>query len=121
MTILSSGITAQTGKAMDNLSMSGKILNMERKYAIYLPPGYETSLRSYPVLYLLQGAGDDQTSWVQGDDDFLSEGNSLVHIAMGKKEIPHDFRIRDGGHSWSYWRTSLPVVLEFVSMSFHQH
>ncbi|HOU96851.1 MAG TPA: alpha/beta hydrolase-fold protein [Bacteroidales bacterium] len=270
-------ISAQTGKVMDNLSMKSQILNMERKYAIYLPPDYETSQRSYPVLYLLHGAGDDQTGWVQfgevlhianeaiksgkatpmiivmpdantgkrgyvndfknewryedfffqefmpfvektwrikgekryraiaglsmggegtfiyalhhpelfssacplsaatgpqnieempkynlwpgikeipanrkedyykkysvlsliesmpdnqkravrwyidcGDDDFLYEGNALVHIAMRKKEIPHEFRIRDGGHTWTYWRTALPVVLEFVSMSFHQ-
>jgi S-formylglutathione hydrolase FrmB len=56
-----------------------------------------------------------------GDDDFLYEGNSLVHIAMRKKEIPHEFRIRDGNHTWSYWRQSLPVVLEFVSDAFHQH
>ena len=32
-----------------------------------------------------------------GDDDFLFEGNSLIHIAMRKKEIPHEFRIRNGG------------------------
>ena len=59
--------------------------------------------------------------WIDcGDDDFLYEGNSLIHIAMRKKEIPHEFRIRDGGHSWVYWRTSLPTVLEFVSQAFHQ-
>ncbi|MGN6638561.1 MAG: alpha/beta hydrolase-fold protein, partial [Mucilaginibacter sp.] len=52
---------AQTGKVYDNLSMTSKILKMERKYAVYLPPDYETSDRSYPVLYLLHGAGDDQT------------------------------------------------------------
>ena len=56
-----------------------------------------------------------------GDDDFLYEGNSLVHIAMRKKEIPHEFRIRNGGHSWTYWRESLPTVLEFVSDAFHQY
>jgi len=56
---------AQTGKVYDNLSMKSEILKMDRKYAIYLPPGYETSERSYPVLYLLHGAGDDQTGWVQ--------------------------------------------------------
>jgi len=39
---------------------------------------------------------------------------------MRKKEIPHEFRIRDGGHTWTYWRSALPTVLEFVSMSFHQ-
>ncbi len=270
-------IFAQTGKVMDNLSMPSTILKMDRKYAIYLPPDYESSQRSYPVLYLLHGGGDDQTGWVQfgevlniadknilagtatpmiivmpdantgqrgygnsvkgdwryedfffdefipfiekkwrikgekqyravaglsmgghgtfiyalhhpelfssacplsagagpmsieelknykawqgvegitdaqkeayfkkysvlnlienikddqkkavrwyidcGDDDFLYEGNSLVHIAMRKKEIPHEFRMRDGGHTWTYWRTALPTVLEFVSMSFHQ-
>ena len=56
-----------------------------------------------------------------GDDDFLFEGNSLAHIALRKKEIPHEFRIRDGGHSWTYWRESLPVVLSFVSDAFHQY
>ena len=268
---------AESGsKVSDNLSMTSKILKMDRKYAIYLPPGYETSDRSYPVLYLLHGSGDDQTGWVQfgevkniadkaiqegkctamiivmpdgntgqrgyfnspkgdwnyedfffqefmpfiektyhiradkkyraisglsmggggtfmyalhhpelfssacplsastgpismeeaatrwekqypgiskdeltkyfvrhsalelvnampddqkkavrwyidcGDDDFLFEGNCLVHIAMRKKEIPHEFRIRDGAHNWTYWREALPTVLEFVSQSFHQ-
>jgi S-formylglutathione hydrolase FrmB len=56
-----------------------------------------------------------------GDDDFLYEGNSLVHIAMKKREIPHEFRIRDGAHNWTYWRKSLPEVLSFVSDHFHQH
>jgi len=271
-------LSAQTGKVFDQLSMNSNILGMERNYAIYLPPDYETSERSYPVLYLLHGAGDDQTGWVQfgevlhiadkaikegkatsmiivmpdantkqrgyfndlkddwryedfffveflpyiedtyrikkekryraisglsmggggtfmyalhhpelfssacplsascgplsmedmerhmawrgwekgseeemerwykrhsvlelieampedqvnavrwyidcGDDDFLYEGNSLVHIAMKKKEIPHEFRIRDGAHTWTYWRESLPEVLSFVSDAFHQH
>jgi enterochelin esterase-like enzyme len=56
-----------------------------------------------------------------GDDDFLYEGNSLVHIAMRKKDIPHEFRIRNGGHTWTYWRQALPEVLEFVSQAFHQY
>ncbi|MCX6255605.1 MAG: alpha/beta hydrolase family protein [Bacteroidia bacterium] len=274
---ISSVLMAQTGKVSDNLTLPSKILKMDREYAIYFPPDYETSQRSYPVLYLLHGLGDDQTGWVQfgevlniadkaindgvatpmiivmpdantggpgyvndakgtwlyedfffqefmpfiektyrikgekryravaglsmggegtfiyalhhpelfssacplsaatgpknieemnnyrlwkgfegvtdadkesylkrysvlnlignmpddqkkavrwyidcGDDDFLYEGNSLVHIAMRKKEIPHEFRIRDGAHNWTYWRASLPEVLKFVSMSFHQ-
>ncbi len=58
-------LLAQSGKVYDNLSLPSKILKSERKYAVYLPPGYETSDRSYPVLYLLHGSGDDQTGWVQ--------------------------------------------------------
>lgn len=276
---ISSLATAQHGKVYDNLSLQSEILKGERKYAIYLPPDYKSSERSYPVLYLLHGAGDDQTGWVQfgevlriadntarqgkstpmiivmpdantgrrgyfnspkgdwdyenfffqelmphvekkyriksekryraiaglsmggggsfmyalhhpelfssacplsaytgpltledtqrnlkrgngdqnfsqkevadyfashsavelvnsmavdqvksvrwyidcGDDDFLFEGNSLVHIAMKKRDIPHEYRVRDGVHSWTYWRESLPKVLEFVSQAFHQY
>lgn len=264
---------AQMGTVYDNLTMDSEILDGERKYAIYLPPDYDSSERSYPILYLLHGAGDDQTGWVQfgevrriadkailegtatsmiivmpdadtgrrgyfnditgewryedfffeefiphvestyrikaekryravsglsmggggtfmyalkhpemfssaaplsastgpisrdgymenatdvtseqideyfnnhsalamvnnrpvdeissvrwyidcGDDDFLYEGNSLIHIAMRKRDIPHEFRIRDGAHNWTYWRESLPDVLNFVSMAFTQY
>ena len=56
-----------------------------------------------------------------GDDDFLFEGNSLMHIALSKKKIAHEYRVRDGGHSWTYWRASLPIVLSFVSDGFHQY
>lgn len=270
-------LMAQTGKVYDDLSFPSKILGGERKFAIYLPPDYESSSRKYPVLYLLHGSGDDQTGWVQfgevlhiadkairegkatpmiivmpdantgqrgyynspdgkwryedfffdelmphvegkyrikaekrhravaglsmggggsfvyalhrpdlfssacplsawvgqltiaetkewlargnkdikdaevetyfkkynalalvesikeenkkavrwyidcGDDDFLFEGNSLMHIAMKKKEIPHEFRVRNGAHTWTYWREALPEVLSFVSDAFHQY
>jgi len=266
---------AQMGRVEDDLSLPSEILGGDRHYSIYLPPDYDSSNRSYPVLYLLHGAGDNHTGWVQfgevlriadqaiaqgkatpmviampdadtgrrgyfndltgewrfedfffeefipyiestyrirgekryravaglsmggggtlmyalhrpdmfssaaplsayqgpltleefrrrlgptdaseaeveayfhrhsalwlvehmpddqreavrwyidcGDDDFLYEGNSLIHIAMRKREIPHEYRVRDGGHSWTYWRASLPVVLEFVSQAFHQY
>ncbi len=268
----------QTGKVFDQLSHTSKILKSERNFAVYSPPDYETSQRSYPVLYLLHGSGDDQTGWVQfgevlhitdkaikegratpmiivmpdaktkrlgyfndirgdwkyenyffnelmpyveknyriksekryraiaglsmggggsfmyalhhpelfssacplsayigpgtveemlngqsryidkninqeeaisyfkqhnvlqliksmskeqieavrwyidcGDDDFLYEGNSLVHLALRNKYIKHEFRIRDGGHTWTYWREALPEVLKFVSDGFHQY
>lgn len=272
---------AQTGVVHDELEMESEILGGARKYAVYLPPGYDTSKRKYPALYLLHGSGDDQTGWVQfgevlhitdkairegratpmivimpdadsgrkgyfndirgdwrfedfffdeliphveekfriksdkryraisglsmggggtfmyalhrpdmfssacplsastgpitiedasrytrgrkdlpaaevsddtlaeyfakhstteliktmdakdiksvrwyidcGDDDFLFEGNALVHIAMTKAKIPHEYRVRDGAHNWTYWRESLPDVLHFVSQAFHQH
>jgi len=267
---------SQSGKVMDQLTLDSKILKGERKFAVYLPPDYDTSTRSYPVLYLLHGHTDDQTGWIQfgevhhitdnaikegkatpmiiimpdadtgipgyansingkwdyedfffeelmphvekrfrikrnkrfravaglsmggggsflyalhrtdlfssaaplspwmgpqtieemrdfakrenikfnennfesfisknnplkivdqinketlnsirwyidcGDDDYLFEGNSLMHIKMRKKGVKHEFRIRDGGHNWTYWRTALPSVLEFISQKFHQ-
>jgi enterochelin esterase-like enzyme len=56
-----------------------------------------------------------------GDDDFLYEGNARMHIAFKKNEIPHEYRVKDGGHTWTYWRMELPLVLEFISKSFMQH
>ncbi|NLC49461.1 MAG: esterase family protein, partial [Bacteroidales bacterium] len=79
---------AQTGKVYDNLSMKSEILNMERKFAIYLPPDYETSQRDYPVLYLLHGSGDNQTGWVQfGEilriaDKAILEGSATAMIVV---------------------------------------
>ncbi|AKQ47414.1 esterase [Rufibacter radiotolerans] len=55
-----------------------------------------------------------------GDDDFLIKGNMALHTAMLDKKLPHEFRVRDGGHTWAYWRTALPEVLRFVGESFHR-
>jgi S-formylglutathione hydrolase FrmB len=86
----------------------------------------EAYYKKYSVLPLIGAVPDDQKKSVRwyidcGDDDFLFEGNSLAHIAMRKKEIPHEFRIRDGAHNWTYWRTALPDVLKFISEAFHQY
>ena len=277
-----STVYAQGGLVYETRTVKSEILKMDRKYSIYLPPGYNESYQSYPVLYLLHGSGDDHTGWVQfgqvqhiadkaiadgiasrmiivmpdantgtrgyfnviqgnfnyedfffkeliphiektwrvrserryravsglsmggggtifyamhqpdmfaaaaplsastgnwdfeqykqrmnnnnanagitekqiedyfnrhsiegiiknaseddlkkiksirwyiscGDDDFLYEGNSMMHIVFRKNEIPHEFRIKDGGHTWTYWRMELPLVMEFVSKSFMQY
>jgi len=50
---------------MDDLTVPSKILKMDRKYAVYLPPDWETSQEVILSFYLLHGAGDDQTGWVQ--------------------------------------------------------
>jgi enterochelin esterase-like enzyme len=55
-----------------------------------------------------------------GDDDFLIKGNMELHAAMIDQEIEHEFRVRDGGHTWTYWRTALPEVLAFVGQSFRR-
>lgn len=59
--------------------------------------------------------------WIDcGDDDFLSKGNCLLHIALAEKKVPHEFRVRDGAHNWTYWRTGITDALKFIGDSFHQ-
>lgn len=55
-----------------------------------------------------------------GDDDALVKGNMILHANMMEKGIPHEFRVRDGAHTWTYWRTALPEVLKFTGQSFHR-
>lgn len=53
-----------------------------------------------------------------GDDDKLTKGNCLLHLALFNKEVPHDFRVRNGEHSWSYWRTGVTDALQFIGRGF---
>ncbi|HKJ82253.1 MAG TPA: alpha/beta hydrolase-fold protein [Ignavibacteriaceae bacterium] len=55
-----------------------------------------------------------------GDDDHLSPNNALLHIAMKSKGIPHEFRIQNGAHDWSYWRNVLPEFMTYISDSFRK-
>jgi len=276
--LCSLSIFAQTGKVFESLEFKSNLVDYPVKYSVYLPPDYEISNRSYPVLYLLHGYSDDETGWIQfgeanliaekgilngdyppcilvmpdgkvswycnsadgkdpwedmfikefipfiekeyrirskkefraigglsmggngslvlamrnpeffsscvamsagtftdeemlendeydryfgniygeksedkmsdhwkahnplhlldsveieklksiryyidcGDDDFLYKGNAALHVKMRDLEIPHEFRVRNGGHEWSYWRTGLFDGLKFISEKFHR-
>ena len=65
---------------------------------------------------------ESKTKWyiVCGDDDRLSANNSLLHIAMKSKGIPHEFRIYNGAHDWSFWRKVLPEFMTYISDSFRK-
>lgn len=59
--------------------------------------------------------------WIDcGDDDFLFNGNSLLHIALKRKLVKHEYRVRDGGHTWEYWRSGITDALKFIGESFHK-
>lgn len=55
-----------------------------------------------------------------GDDDYLTIGNAMLHVALTKRQIPHEYRVRDGAHMWSYWRSGLSEALKFIGTSFHK-
>jgi len=60
-----------------------KSLGFERKLTVYLPPSYDAK-NKYPVLYLLHGAGDDETGWNQkGAANVI-----LDNLAADKKITP---------------------------------
>lgn len=57
-----------------------------------------------------------QRWWIDmGDDDFLSQGGDAMHTVLKQRGINHEYRVRDGGHTWLYWRTGLVDAIEFVA------
>jgi len=46
------------------LNYQSTSIDKDREALVYLPPGYDASSDSYPVLYLLHGAGGDERTWV---------------------------------------------------------
>lgn len=59
-------------------------LDSQRRMHIYTPPGYEGGNEKYPVLYLLHGAGDDDSGWgTIGRAGFI-----LDNLIANKKAVP---------------------------------
>ncbi|MGA7723114.1 MAG: alpha/beta hydrolase family protein [Ignavibacteriaceae bacterium] len=77
------------------------------------------------LFYLIKNTSADKLKSVRiyidcGDKDFLYKGNSALHVMLRDYNIPHEYRTREGGHQWSYWRSGLLDALKFIGTSFHQ-
>ena len=59
-------------------------LNETRRLHVYTPPGYEGGTESYPVLYLLHGAGDEDSGW----STIGRAGFILDNLLAAKKAVP---------------------------------
>lgn len=59
--------------------------------------------------------------WVDcGDDDFLWKSNVAFYTLMRERNIPVQYRMRDGGHTWRYWQTVLADIVTFISIGFDE-
>lgn len=89
-------------------------------------PVFVQSVAQNSAVRLLQEMTEEQVAqqrtvrwWVDcGDDDFLYEGNSRFYNLMRERNIPLQFRVRDGSHTWRYWQQAMPSVLTFISIGF---
>lgn len=83
-------------------------LGMQRRMYIYTPPGYHSGTDSYPVLYLLHGAGGDEDAWTT-----LGRTNYILDnlIAQGKAR-PMMVVMTNGVPTSAAAPTDRPVDLE---------
>jgi S-formylglutathione hydrolase FrmB len=54
-----------------------------------------------------------------GSSDFLFEANKALHEKLLERNIPHDFTVRPGSHSWEYWGNSINYQTLFFSRFFN--
>lgn len=99
---------------------SGRVLGTGLKGQDRLSDYYR---KNYSILDIAKTADVNKLNSVRiyfdcGDDDFLAIGNASLHIEMTKRGIQHQYRVRDGAHTWDFWRTSLPIGLKFIGESF---
>jgi len=69
-------------------------LGMFRRMHVYTPPGYETSGRKYPVLYLLHGAGDSDHSW-----STAGRAGFILDNLIAKKSAKDMIVVMPAGHT----------------------
>jgi S-formylglutathione hydrolase FrmB len=55
-----------------------------------------------------------------GSSDFLFEANKALHEKLLERNIPHDFTVRPGAHSWEYWGNSINYQMLFFSRFFNK-
>lgn len=48
-----------------------------------------------------------------GSSDFFYQVNKNLHEKLLERNIPHDFTVRPGGHSWEYWGNSINFQMLF--------
>ena len=85
------------GKVLETRIVKSTILGKDVRYTVYLPADYETSNRTYPVVYLLHGYTDDNTGWLQ-----FGEINRYADKAIAEGTIPPMIIIMPNGDSSWY-------------------
>ena len=88
VTVFALPVFSQTGKVIESLKFESKLVGYPVEYSVYLPADYETSNRSYPVLYLLHGYSDDETGWIQfGYESLLIGAQGSIKCARGNGKL----------------------------------
>ncbi len=54
------------------------------------------------------------------DEETLSVTSDTLHDVLRNLNYPHAYRMKNGGHSWSYWHKELPEALKYISYAIQQ-
>lgn len=98
-------------------SMKSEILNVTRKYSVYLPKSYSIHTeKKYPVLYLLHGLYDNNKGWLEGGDlEYIANEVIDSHKACEMIiVVPDAGTLKDGYFNIEGWPYETFFFNEFI-------
>lgn len=114
---------AQQPRILEGLTLESKVLQQPVKYSLILPEGYYTSGKAYPVVYLLHGLGDNESSWLE-----YGRVSQAVDAAVKRKEIipmiyvmPQGFRsyyVNDYAGKFRYMDMFVKELVPFIDQQY---
>ena len=86
----------------------------------------DLSVREHSALDFVDNAGEETIGQLKtvawfldcGDDDALMRLSVELHLKMQAAGIHSELRVRNGGHTWEYWRSALRTSFPFASRNF---
>ncbi len=111
-------------------------LGLNRRMFVYTPYGYETSGKSYPVLYLLHGAGGDEDAWStmgrtrQILDNLIEKGLAVPMICVMPNGNPNqmaaktamlpegEFNFRDPANANLYVKSIVKDIVPYIEKNY---
>ncbi len=106
LVLLTAAAPAAAEQAFVDRTHPSKVFGEERNYRIFLPPGYDRSAESYPVIYYFHGHSDRYTlsRYDDGEDTvpkivrFVARGGVIVVAVDGY--VAEDYEGFYGGSPW---------------------
>lgn len=82
--------------------------------------------KTYSPFHFPGASGDSSLEGINlfidcGDDEeTLTETNDAFHDTLRDLSIAHEYRVRNGGHTWDYWHHALPEALKYIGYMVRQ-
>jgi enterochelin esterase-like enzyme len=115
-----------TDETIQSLSNEGYLRTFDNLYTNDSDNRLTDRWRAHSILHQAREKSQSDLSKVKyyitsGDDDAgISVATAELHIILKNKNVPHEYRVYDGGHTWEYWRKTFPEAVRFISDEFQR-
>jgi len=116
-------VAEEEKRIVEGLSLNSSILGQEVKYSVVLPEDYFKGKKKYPVVYLLHGLGDDESSWLEYGriaqiSDKAADSKEIVPMIF---IIPQGFRnyyVNDYAGTFRYEDMFMQELVPFIDKTY---